>query len=526
MAHMYPKNIAEYTPEDSERIVYMELKTQLPDTWDVFYSVPWTSYKRGRCIKSEADFIVCSPEYGFLCLEVKGGSQIRKEHDIWYLSDYENGERKLNCSPYDQAEKSMYYFESVFSNMYSISYPGIFGAGVVFPFYSIPEELNLDNRERECTIDCYDLNHLSMRIKKIFKLWGGSSYGLRVYNAEHHKALVELIRDRIAISAAAGALVRYKEQQLQVINRVQDNYVYFLSNVRRFYIKGGAGTGKTWIAKKMAIQNAKTIDKKVLFLCASKRLVDKVKEDLPDSIDVMTMTDILSIVSDTMSDYAAPMYQGISESIYLYPKYDAIFVDEAQDFNQEWAGIVRHMLRDDSSVLGVFYDDVQIIREESFGNAFDIPSQPYLLRENIRNTANIYQWTAEKTNLGKDVVVNPVEGPTPVTEILSDRYELTNKLETLLKKYLEDEHLSNNSMIIITENKNQLLSEYANGIAKWRFVDHTAMNENEIQVVSIEDFKGLESDMVVYIHNINTTDNLNYIAYTRAKYYLIELIRR
>ena len=104
MANMYPKNIAEYTPEDSERIVYQALKTQIPDTWDVFYSVSWTSYKRGRRIKSEADFIVCSPEYGFLCLEVKGGSQIRKENDIWYLSDAVHGERKLNCSPYEQAE--------------------------------------------------------------------------------------------------------------------------------------------------------------------------------------------------------------------------------------------------------------------------------------------------------------------------------------------------------------------------------------------------------------------------------------
>ena len=87
MANMYPKNITEYTPEDSERIVYQELKNQLPNSWDVFYSVPWTTYKRGRRIKSEADFIVCSPEYGFLCLEVKGGSQIRKENDTWYLND-------------------------------------------------------------------------------------------------------------------------------------------------------------------------------------------------------------------------------------------------------------------------------------------------------------------------------------------------------------------------------------------------------------------------------------------------------
>ena len=104
---MYPKNINEYMPTDSERIVYQELKNQLPDSFDVFYSVSWTSYNAGRLEKSEADFVVVSPDYGFLCLEVKGGSGIRIEDGVWYLSDTVHGERKLNMSPYNQAEKNM-----------------------------------------------------------------------------------------------------------------------------------------------------------------------------------------------------------------------------------------------------------------------------------------------------------------------------------------------------------------------------------------------------------------------------------
>ena len=184
------------------------------------------------------------------------------------------------------------------------------------------------------------------------------------------------------------------------------------------------------------------------------------------------------------------------------------------------------MLREDSSKLGVFYDDVQIFREDSFGNAFAIDGQPYLLRENIRNTANIYSWTSDKTNLGTDVIVNPIEGPTPVVEIIGDHFQLTHKLESLLKKFLDDEHLNNDSIVFITDNKTALLLEYESGIAKWKLVAHRPEAVNEIQVVSVEEFKGLESDMVVYIHGDDTTNNMNYIAYTRAKYYLIELIRR
>lgn len=105
---MYPKNIAEYLLEDSEKVVYYALKSQLPESFDVFYSVKWTTYEKGQRIQSEADFIVASPEYGFLCLEVKGGNGIEiDENNHWKLIDYTNGDRNLSCSPYDQAERSI-----------------------------------------------------------------------------------------------------------------------------------------------------------------------------------------------------------------------------------------------------------------------------------------------------------------------------------------------------------------------------------------------------------------------------------
>ena len=160
------------------------------------------------------------------------------------IEDIVHGERKLNVSPYDQAEKSMYYFSKTFSNKYNMKYQGIFGAGTVFPFYPMGNDVEIDNRNRECTIDCNDLNNVFAKIKNMFRLWGGSSYGRRFYNKSQHVAFLELIRERIAISAAAGALVKYKDNQLDIINRVQDNYIYLLSNERQFYIQGGAGTGK------------------------------------------------------------------------------------------------------------------------------------------------------------------------------------------------------------------------------------------------------------------------------------------
>lgn len=527
MARMYPKNINEYMPTDSERIVYYVLKNQLPDNYEVFYSVKWTSYEDGQLIKSEADFIVCCPKYGFLCLEVKGGTEIHRDSDNWSIEDTIHGKRELSISPYDQAEKSMYYFFNVFSNKYNFKYNGIYGAGVVFPFYAIGKEHNLDNRHRGCTIDCNDMNDVHSKIKSMFKLWGGQSYGRNFYPLSQHNALIELIRERIAISAAAGALVKYKEQQLEMINRVQDNYIYFLSNVRQFYIRGGAGTGKTRIAMKMALQEAQDPNKKVLFVCASEHLSKMVRHIIGEKVEVMDILSLFNMVVNNFDRYQAPLYEGLCTALKSdAPKFDSIFIDEAQDLCFEWAKLIRRLLFDPiTSRMGVFYDDIQILRDESFGDGFELTELPFLLHENIRNTANIYNWTAEKTNLGKDVIANPIEGPTPQTEYINESGQLTLTLESLFKRYLSDEHLSNESLVILTDDVNYLLTLYHEGIAKWNLVHDVPSTSDEISVYSVEEFKGLETDMGIYIHAKTTSDNENYIAYTRAKYYLIELVR-
>ena len=527
MAKMYPKDLSQYMPTDSERIVYQELKQQLPDDFSVFYSVKWSKYEHGHLVKSEADFVIESPNYGYLCIEVKGGSGIRVVDDKWYLDDAAYGERKLPCSPYDQAEKSMYYFRSYFSNRYNTAYSGVFGACVLYPFYEVRGSVQLSERQQDLTIDFTDMNDLYGKIKKMFRMWGGASFGRRFYSVSQHNAFLELIREKIAVSAAAGALVRYKENQLSVVNRVQDNYIYFLKNVRQFYIRGGAGTGKTWIAMKMAKEEAQDSEKRVLFLCQSPYLAGIVRNKIGDCVTVLDVYSLFMQIIDHFENLAGPLYEGVSRFIKSdIELYDAIIIDEAQDFTYEWALLVRQLLRDkNESRLGVFYDDVQVLREDSFGDGFGIQGRPYLLRENIRNTANIYEWTAEKTQLGTDVIVNPVEGPTPQTEYIHENGQMIHYLEVLFRRYLEEESLPNTSLVVIVDDIDGFMSSFSEGIAKWKFVRGKTEHDNEIAVFSTAEYKGLESDMVLYIHGDTVSENEKYIAYTRAKYYLIEMVR-
>ena len=531
MAVMYPKEISQYMPTDSERIVFYELKKQLPDSFEVFYSVSWSMKRNGRKEKSEADFVVVSPDYGYLCLEVKGGSRIKVEDNEWIICDKEHGDRRLSRSPYDQAEESMYFFRNAYAKEYNITYQGIYGAGVIFPFYAVKDIERLSNRPAECTIDNAGLSDLHSRIKWMFKYWGGTSYGNRFYGRGHHKAFVEIIRKRIAFSAAAGALVKYKERQLDVVNRVQDGYIYFLSNIRQFYVRGGAGTGKTWIAMKMAKLEAERDGSRVMFLCASPHLADMVRKRLSDRVEVFDIHTLIAHVAAGKTQAKPPKYEGIADCIREdAPAYDAIFIDEAQDFSEDLAFLAKALLRDENgSRLGVFYDDVQVVRDDSFGDAFMISTPPFLLHENIRNTANIYDWAAERTELGTDVIVNPVEGPAPVSEYIRDARQLLHRLENLFRQFLEDEGLDSTSLVILSEDADAFIQSLGGSIAKWKLINMERgevplKGENRIGVSSVEAFKGLGADMVIYVHGKDTSDHLDYIAYTRARYYLMELL--
>ncbi len=523
---MYPKNISEYIPTESEKLVYNELKKQLPDSYEVFYSVEWSKDNSGKMKKSEADFIVTHPDYGYICLEVKGGSNIYIQDNDWYVEDSKYGSRKLSRSPYKQAEESMYYFKDLYAKTANIRFNGIYGAGAVFPFFNINNlGAEISYRQASCTIDAPKMGELHKAIKAIFRTWGGQRFGMDMYSRSEHAALMELIRKRIAISAAAGALVKYKDQQLDVINRVQDNYIYFLTNYEQFYIRGGAGTGKTWIAMKMANQEAKK-GNKVLITCVSNKLASMIRENVDENVMVKSLDELLSDVIEDYNSIDKSTYNNVFSKIKNdIEKYDAIFIDEAQDLNEETACVIKYLLKDEKhSRLGIFYDDVQRVNNENLEDLFMIETPPFLLRENIRNTSNIYDYAMENTNLGKDVIRNPVEGPTPMKESIRDKKHLTQRLENLLKEFIIDESLNNSSIVILFENLDDAKSYLNNGLAQWKFVCHMPMESNEIQVSPAFDFKGLEADMVIYVRRKDSGENINYIAYTRAKYYLYELI--
>ena len=63
-------------------------------------------------------------------------------------------------------------------------------------------------------------------------------------------------------------------------------------------------------------------------------------------------------------------------------------------------------------------------------------------------------------------------------------------------------------------------------VAEWLFKSDGKTNDGLYSDLyyKVEDFKGLESNVIIYIHSKKSNTTINYVAYTRAKYYLYEFV--
>lgn len=373
MAIMHPSDIASRKHVPSEEKFFNACRDQLSDKYHVFFSVRWYSEENGIRIDSECDFLVFNPDYGYLCIECKGGKGIyADDRDEWYLVE-DNEDRKLRVSPYKQAEESMRFFKRYYEEELEALFSGVYGNAVAFPNFAVNNPITIDS-PLALTIDLNDMHNLSKRIVEIFKYFNVRKNGqASFFSPDNSKRFIDLINKRIALSIAAGALLEDKERELITINQTQDVVIDMLINYKRAFIVGGAGTGKTWIAIKK-LRRAAAAGKRGLYLCCNSVLSQQVKKILDSyEIDVYDFDEfiahVLGLTPEQLHQRGHHEYSNLLNSIEGLSRYDLITVDEGQDFTEDWAYCVNLFVKDEGE-LYVFYDESQNVYLRDFGDKF------------------------------------------------------------------------------------------------------------------------------------------------------------
>jgi len=186
------------------------------------------------------------------------------------------------------------------------------------------------------------------------------------------------------------------------------------------------------------------------------------------------------------------------------PKFDAIIVDEGQDFKPEWYEYLQTLLKSDSeSRFSVFLDEHQDI----FGHWKHFPCSPpparKVLTKNCRNTRAIVNYlnqtyptqmsSFEKSPVGVPVVFRKVRNDIEAqTQIVRD-----------IKNLIGNEEVKPGSIVILLDStKDESCLAQTKAIAGFPLVSTYAEynpQAKQIYYATIEIFKGLEADVVLLV---------------------------
>ena len=538
----FPKEWVDDPLRRAELRVFERLRDQLTD-FTVFYNCNWfdTSSRANRT-DGEADFIVAHPKWGFIVLEVKGGQISRDERTRIWRSRDRRGQSFEIKNPVEQARTSKYVILNKVRDLWKGAPPFIRVAhGVILPDSGRPVGINALGADMPLEIFLFreDMKELGAGVVRILLGENGQSatkygeLGLRGIGILH--GLFDRGFDlRVSLSTE---LKEADERILELTNQ-QKAYLDFLALQRKALITGGAGTGKTTLAveKSRRLANAGA---SVLLLCFNNGLAEYLKAQVADleNVTAASFHQLCGIacaragipVNASNSDNRRQYFEKVLPDALLNAlsreddfRFDAVIVDEGQDFHENWWLPLLLAMKKEEGVFYVFKDDNQRIYDTSGMRIPGIPEEPLRLSVNFRNTKPIFL-AATKFYEGGELQSGGPEGKN--IEWANIRPESASRdVEKLINRLTNIEGIPKSHIAVLCACNLKKSVIYGDGsIGSYETRRANSPTKDSVIFDSVFRFKGLESKVVILtdIDLRMNSDELLYVGMSRARLLLI-----
>jgi hypothetical protein len=354
----------------------------------------------------ELDVVVLMPDVGVVVVEVKGGSVSVDAQGHWWSG---GGARRSRVRPVEQCRDGKYAlrdFVEADPRWKNRRSRVRFGHAVVVPFTDVVDDFATPDCPRWMISGRGDLDDLAGRVHDVAALQENDQ---RVPTAEDVELIVEILTGRSFPVPDIAADADEREATSDRLTQEQAALLQVTRLIRRMEIRGGAGSGKTILAltqaKDLTRGQGDRKAQRVALVCYSiglsqyfKRQLASVPrhhrpafvgsfEDLANEWGIDTASHDRNDAAFWERDLAARMTE-IAAALPDGKKFDAVIVDEAQDFADHWWYPLMKALRDeDEGGLYVYSDENQRIFAR-FGRP-PVPLVPLVLDHNLRNTQQI-----------------------------------------------------------------------------------------------------------------------------------------
>ncbi len=374
------------------------LREQLPGEAALLHSVPLIE----QAVEYEADLVVGWPGLGVAVIEVKGG-QVSRRQGQWYQSSA--GTTHPMKDPVVQAADCKHVVHRLLSQRGSEAARARFAHLVAFPFTSIGADWSYAGCSRGMILAQSDLADAAERVREAIEQHGT---GYTPLTSEGLESLLKVLEGELPAQTTLLGWAEENEAYVDQLTRDQARAARMLREQRRLKVIGGAGSGKTWLALEQA-RHLAAHGERVALVCYSRglaRFLQRMTATWP-AAHRPAYVGLFHALPLQWGAEPPPADDAVEHSAYYeerlpaqlgdlaarldrQDKYDAIVVDEAQDFSAAWWPPTLACLRDPGTGgLYAFLDEGQRVFEREGQVPIDLP--PIVLEENIRNTRQIAQ---------------------------------------------------------------------------------------------------------------------------------------
>jgi len=508
------KIIGPITSDKWEREVRRQLEIQLPSNWIVVCNVSWALRNNSGYVRDgQCDFVVLAPYFGMLILEVKGSRSVRVGQDgLWYRSELnrrtgiEGAEIVIKEAPPEQANRNMHTLVELLCKEFKLeNFPGAYGFLVAYPNGEVKGVIDLYHKSTLLTKS--KMGQLLQFLTDALKERGASENGRNFTDQIALKFSQILSNSRFIIQSVDTPLdIREDINDINQLTRQQFAALRGAFEIQSVAILGPAGAGKTMLAL-WRLEAMIEEGQKALYVCFNKFLAEWLRhQNVHLASAIVSVDKLFTQIAGSMPSvnrdnqyYLETLPQRVFEvavDMKVSEKYDAIIVDEGQDFGESRIIALLELLRGKGQWM--FFADWQQDIFKSGKTEVLGAEVIFRLYHNCRNTelinsaTNQYCRQSIKPMLGVPIGVTPVVIKCLNSENLAARtWSIVNEMTPAGGAVILSPFRIENSCLAGTRKGYGIqITEEIENLGKPGFVFFS----------TVKAFKGLEAENVILIH--------------------------
>jgi hypothetical protein len=364
MARLIPSDFDRAHADDfraGEARTLERLRDGLSDRYTVYHGVHWARAEASGSAYGEIDFIVANPFGQLLAIEQKDGQIVAKGADLYarYGGRQLAGDgagQAYDKSITTQVNRNLNALRAQFGRRYPgrtlqidhlLYLPTAHLAGVL-PSSVDPARV-------------VDADQDAQLIATIESLLEGAGSTWSDDRLDDLPRIDEFLSQRVGAAPHIGLLGRSARE---FTTRLSGGLSIWVSRLQmqpwRLRVRGTAGSGKTQLALQ-ALRKAHAQGKSALYVCFNRPLADAMKLLAPNPSAVVTFHELARVFSaelgQTPVDFSQPgAFEQLAQNFMtLSPRlagtFDAVLIDEGQDFEQAWADSLIALASRDAQLL-------------------------------------------------------------------------------------------------------------------------------------------------------------------------------